>query len=53
MEDEFNAEVVTILKSEYEELLKNNNWLSCLEAAGVDNWCGFGDAADMLEEAES
>ena len=44
MSDEF----VTIPRIEYEQLLKESNWLSCLEAAGVDNWEGIDDAMDIL-----
>lgn len=44
---------VTLTKKEYEELLESHVWLSCLEAAGVDNWEGYDDACnirdDMLE----
>jgi metal-dependent HD superfamily phosphatase/phosphodiesterase len=44
-------ETVTIPKSVYEQLLKDSEWLSYLEAAGVDNWDGFDYAFEMREEA--
>jgi hypothetical protein len=41
-------EQVTISKTEYEQLKKDSNFLSCLEAMGVDNWDpGYSDAAKM------
>lgn len=30
-------ETITITKKEYDRLIKDSEWLSCLEAAGVDN----------------
>lgn len=43
-------ETITIKKSEYEQLIKDSNWLSCLEGAGVDNWQGYDYAIDMYQE---
>lgn len=40
-------ELVTIPKKEYERLLEREDWLQCLEAAGVDNWQGMDDAIDI------
>ncbi len=37
-------ETVTIPKEEYESLLKDSDFLSALEAFGVDNWDGYHDA---------
>ncbi len=45
-----SVEMVTIPKSEYEELVSKSTWLSCLEDAGVDNWTGIDHAKEMLEE---
>lgn len=45
-------ETVTILKSEYEKLVKDSDFLSCLEAAGVDNWHGYSIAWGMMDEEE-
>lgn len=41
---------VTIWKTEYDELIKDQRKLRALEAAGVDNWEWYGDAMDTLEE---
>lgn len=43
-------EMVTITLREYESLQKDSHWLSCLEQAGVDNWCGFDEARDIYRE---
>lgn len=43
-------ETVVISKDRYEELLKSERWLSCLEGCGVDNWAGFDDAVVMMKE---
>ena len=32
------------------ELLERDAFLSCLEAAGVDNWGGYDDAQEMMED---
>jgi hypothetical protein len=45
-----DKETVMIPKIEYECLLKANEWLDCLEAAGVDSWEGIEYAQEMLEE---
>lgn len=39
---------VTISRAEYDNLLQSQETLMALEAAGVDNWPGFGDAMDIL-----
>ena len=43
-------ETVTITKSEYKQLLKDSNWLSALEQAGVDNWEGIDEAIRIYQE---
>jgi len=43
---------VTISKGEYEGLLESQHFLNCLEAMGVDNWGGYGDACEMSEREE-
>lgn len=43
-------ETVTINKDEYERLLRQEEWLYCLEAAGVDNWSGYDHAVEMYQE---
>ena len=37
-------EMVLISKAEYESLQEDSLRLSFLEAHGVDNWCGYGEA---------
>lgn len=46
-------ETVTISKAEYKRLLKDSELLGCLEACGVDNWSGWGDALEMFNEEEA
>ncbi len=43
-------DTVTITKAEYESLVENAAWLSCLEDAGVDNWSGIDFASDIARE---
>lgn len=46
-------EKVTITKAEYDSLKEDANWLSCLEAAGVDNWDGYSFAHEIRREREA
>jgi len=43
---------VTISTKEYNRLLESHNFLLCLESCGVDNWDGYGDAQEMMEEED-
>ena len=43
---------VTISRDEYDMLLQDSEFLNCLEACGVDNWIGYHDACEMMEEDE-
>ena len=43
--------MVTITKKEYNRLLDSAEWLSYLEAAGVDNWEGYDYAHELQREA--
>lgn len=43
-------ETITISKERYANMVKRLDWLSCLEAAGVDNWEGISYAYELLEE---
>jgi chemosensory pili system protein ChpA (sensor histidine kinase/response regulator) len=47
------VEMVTIPKAEYERLLERDEWLSCLEAAGVDNWQGIDEAIQIRKEEQA
>ena len=40
---------ILLSKSEYEELMKASIFLDSLEAHGVDNWVGYGDAYEDFE----
>ena len=42
-------ETITITRKEYDRLKEDSEWLSCLEAAGVDNWSGIEEAFNMLD----
>lgn len=44
------GDTVTISRAEYQHLQERLRLLEALEAAGVDNWSGYGDALDMLRE---
>lgn len=46
------AKDVTISQEEYENLLKRDRFLSCLEGSGVDNWDGYDFAIEMMEDSE-
>lgn len=41
---------VEISKKEYNELVQDSRFLNALRAAGVDNWEGYDEAFDILEE---
>ncbi len=45
-------EMVTITKSAYRQLVEDSKFLDALRAAGVDNWEGYSEAAQMMEEDE-
>jgi len=40
-------EMITITKVEHDRLVKDSEWLACLDAAGVDNWSGIEEAQEM------
>lgn len=42
-------EMVTITKKEYDKLVDDSVWLSCLEGAGVDNWDGYEAAMEIRD----
>jgi hypothetical protein len=48
-----NEKTVPIKKSELQELKNRSRWLSCLEAAGVDNWEGIQYAHEMMQEQDA
>jgi len=48
------SEMITITRKAYDELQESAMWETALDAAGVDNWCGYENAQEifleMLEE---
>lgn len=50
-EEAAKTETVTILESEYQELLRDQALLDALRAAGVDNWDGWDVAIESLGDA--
>jgi hypothetical protein len=47
---DYELEMVTITRKEYESLKNDRLKLSCLESGGVDNWGGYEDAMDDYEK---
>jgi len=45
-------ETVTISKKEYDQLIKDSEFLDALRAAGVDNWEGYSFACESLEKED-
>lgn len=45
---EQTEQMVKITESEYERLMNDSEFLSCLRSCGVDNWGGYDDAWDMM-----
>lgn len=48
--EEFKTGKVLISVKEYDEMEKDQEWLRCLEHAGVDNWEGYDYAVDLQRE---
>lgn len=46
-------EMITITLKEYNKLIENDAFMDALVAAGVDNWDGYDEAKDLLEEWNS
>ena len=45
-----SKETVTIIKEKYDYLVESYRWLCALESSGVDNWCGYDHAQEILKE---
>ena len=45
-------ETITITKVRYIELINDQEFLRCLEGAGVDNWDGYESAQDIYKPIE-
>ncbi len=50
MEEE--KKIIEISEDEYNDLIAASEFLECLEACGVDNWCGYDDAQEMRDNQE-
>lgn len=50
VEKEDEDKFVSIKQSHLDYLEERIEFLNCLEACGVDNWEGYGDAYQMMEE---
>ena len=50
MTDWNKDDTITILMSEFQYLHKQEDKLLALEAAGVDNWDGYDDAMENLND---
>jgi hypothetical protein len=48
MEKSNTEELITITKQEYDELCRDQNFLTALQSAGVDNWEGYDMARGNL-----
>jgi hypothetical protein len=48
-----SIDMVSISNDRLQELLKAEAKLIALEAAGVDNWEGYDEAMEILEEMEN
>jgi hypothetical protein len=45
-----SEETITILKSAYKQLVDDSKFLDALRACGVDNWEGYSEACQMVQE---
>lgn len=52
MESSKADETVTISKDRYEELIRSELWLGCLEAAGIDNTEAYAEASRYFHGEE-
>jgi hypothetical protein len=45
--------MIEIPIEDYEQLVKDSEWLGWLNTAGVDNWEGFDEACQLRDEFEA
>ena len=45
--------LVRITSSELRNLKEDSEFLNCLKVCGVDNWPGYGDAQQLMNEEEN
>lgn len=48
MSEQTKTDTVTISRAKHEQLLKDQQFLRALQAAGVDNWEGYEEAQEIL-----
>ena len=48
----FNHETILVTKQYLEKLEHSDNFLSALQEAGVDNWCGYDEAREIMSRNE-
>lgn len=48
----FDGDKVILTAKEYARLKDRDNWLTCLEAAGVDNWPGYDYAIELRRDPD-
>lgn len=47
-----DLDLIAIPKSMYKELQEKSDFLDCLMASGVDNWDGYADAQEMMDQED-
>jgi len=48
--DELLEELVAVAHKHLDSVLNDAAFLKCLKAVGVDNWCGYSEAHERLNE---
>ena len=48
--EETKEQMITIPKSTYDKLTEAYDKLTSLEQCGVDNWCGYDDAMNLIDD---
>ena len=48
-----DVNMITIPRAVYDGLMRDRNWLMCLEDAGVDNWVGYDEARQLYKELQN
>lgn len=46
----FDKKMITISQVKYDKMVQDLNFLSALQAAGVDNWSGYEEAQNIFSE---
>lgn len=52
MTNDEDEEQICISKEQYDSLRERDEWLYCLESAGIDNWCGWEEASRIKKELD-